>query len=107
MFGLFKKKEKIVPTSYPGFDVDLKEWMEEMVSYWEKTKPEKMYKLFCPSFGDYLPGRIQVSLSYDIFMKHIEDYREIKKRYPEVVKKAEKEYCSWSKFICGDPLDYY
>lgn len=107
LFKTFKKKEVIpAPMTYPSFDTNIVEWMEEVVLYWEKTKPEKMYMLFCPSFGDYIPGHIQAGTSYKKFKENIKAYREIKERYPDAVKKAKESYVDWSKYTDGDPLDY-
>lgn len=104
---LFNKKEVIhPPMAYPFFNTNIVEWMEEVVFYWEKTKPEKMYMLFCPSFGDYIPGRIQVGTTIEKFKENIEAYRAIKKRYPEVIKQAQEAYVDWTKYYDGDPLDY-
>jgi len=107
IFGFFKKKEECEKIPRFPSSNNIEEWIFQKVSYFERKCPEKMYMLFCPSFGDYLPANIVVGVSVDAMKKNLEFYRNIKKKYPDAVEKARENYCSHSKFIYGDPLDYH
>lgn len=109
IFCFFSKKDKEEGEKLPRFPSsnNIEEWMLQKVAHFEKNYPEKMYMLFCPSFGDYLPANVVVGVSLDAMKKHLDLYRNIKNKYPDAVEKARKNYCSHSKFIYGDPLDYH
>lgn len=103
---LLKPKIEIpAPEPHPNF-TNIPEWMEQKVAYFEHKYPEDMQLLFNPSCKDYLPLTITSGTSLNYFKEHIELYREIKKRYPEAVALAKKQYTTYSYFPDGDKEDY-
>jgi len=104
--NLFKKAITIPePDKYPNFN-NVEEWMNKKVEYFAATNPNEMYKLFCPSCGDYLPALIVVGTSEKTLKTFLEQYREIKKRYPEMVKLAKANFNEYAYYRVGDPTDF-
>ena len=104
--GIFGKKEPTnCPPKFPEFN-NVPEWMEDTVAYWAAERPEKMWMLFCPSSGDYLPLTIAAGTGERLFKENIQLYRNIKSRYPDAVATAKKNYTEYSRSLVGDNDDF-
>jgi len=108
IFGFRKKGVPIsAPTKRFPDSGEANDWMSQKVSYYEKYKPDALYRLFDPSTGDYLPLDVHVGSSWK--KEHQEHYRELKKKYPEAVKKARESFnknSMISRSVVGDPEDF-
>lgn len=93
------------PGNYPNSG-NVPEWMEQTAKHWEASHPEEMFKLFCPSFGDYLPQKVAAGASSDAFRKNVEVYRALKAKYPAAVEEAKRRFCEHSLSAAGPSEDY-
>lgn len=102
---LLKRKEVLEhPSRFPDAN-NVVAWMEDMVRYYQVMCPERMYALFDPTYGDYLPLAIHVATSRDTFhSKYLQAYRDIKNRFPEELKK--RDWAALNGYPSGDPEDY-
>jgi hypothetical protein len=83
------------------------DWMSKKVAYWAKNKPNELHNLFDPSSGDYMPLDVHVGSSWK--KEHLDHYRNIKKQYPDAVKKAKdstQKYSSYGYSSVGDRADF-
>lgn len=104
---LFAPKAVVVPAParFPSFD-NIPAWMEEKVAYFAATCPDKLFYLFCPSMGDYLPLTVTAGASQERFFNHVETYKALKAKYPEAAKEAKENVRDWSIFNGGPREDY-
>lgn len=93
------------PSRFPKFG-KTKEWMDEKIAYYQFKYPEQMDNLFNPSSGDYIPINIFSGLGHTELQKSLPYYRELKKQYPEAVKKAKENFLPYAYYREGDPEDY-
>jgi len=109
LFDRFKKKPKVQvvdPGQFPEIGSDIVQWMADVVEYWKATKPEKLWFLFCPSSGDYLPMRVTVGTSSKTMNQHMDAYRRLRDANPAAKAKAREQYLDYSKYSSGPDEDY-
>lgn len=83
------------------------EWMSQKVAHYAEHLPNDLNRLFDPSSGDYLPISFHVGSSWK--EEHQCHYREIKRQFPDAVKKAKSEFVKAKHInhaIVGDPEDF-
>lgn len=96
IFDRFKKKEPNVevadPGNYPRIGSDIAQWMAATVEYHKATHPDSLWKLFCPSYPDYLPTRVRVGTSEKTIRAHLGDYIQLRDANPEAKKLARQKF---------------
>jgi hypothetical protein len=110
MFDIFKKKqpepEMTYPGEYPRSRADIAQWMTDTVEYYKVKHPESLFKLFCPSYKDYLPVRVRVGTSEQIMAQHMGTYKQLRDANPEAKKLARQRYTEYEKYPSGPSDDY-
>jgi hypothetical protein len=88
VFNRFKNKTKKPSLNLPSWpdSNSANEWMAKKVAYYAQHDPENLPILFSPATGDYLPISVHTGSSWK--PEHLKFYRELKKKYPDAVKKA-------------------
>jgi hypothetical protein len=106
----FKKKapepEMADPGNYPRGRADIDQWMTDTVEYYKVKHPESLFKLFCPSYKDYLPVRVRVGTSEQIMAQHMGTYKQLRDANPEAKKLARQRYTEYEKYPSGPSDDY-
>jgi HD domain/Cytidylyltransferase-like len=96
MFDVFKKKQPKIevpdPGNYPRIGSDIAQWMRDAVEYHKATLPDSLWKLFCPSYPDYLPTRVRVGTSEKTIRAHLGDYVQLRDANPEAKKLARQKF---------------
>ena len=96
IFDRFKKKapepEIADPGNYPRIGADIAQWMRDTVEYHKATLPDSLWKLFCPSYPDYLPTRVRVGTSEKTIRAHLGDYVQLRDANPEAKKLARQKF---------------
>lgn len=109
MEGLFDRfKQKAEPQKPPRFPDrnDIDGWMTQQVEYYKQAHPDSVWRLFCPSMGDYLPQAVHAGVSREAFAQHINTYRDLKHQNPEAVKKALSQVVDYNIYRHGPSEDY-
>jgi hypothetical protein len=110
MFDIFKKKtpepEMTYPGEYPRSRADIGQWMTDTVEYYKVKHPESLFKLFCPSYKDYLPVRVRVATSEQVMAQHMGTYKQLRDANPEAKKLARQRYTEYEKYPSGPSDDY-
>ena len=107
IFGIFKKKEKEPELKRFPDSHEANDWMSKKVEHAIKHKPKTAHNLFDPSSGDYMPKDVHVGSSWE--PEHQEHYRSLKKKHPELVKKAKESFKTgrqYSQSRVGDDQDF-
>ena len=76
------------PKRWPDRSDDLEQWMRDKIAYY-KSKGWDPAKLFSPTTGDYFPIAIHTGFNFDAAAKMA--YRNIKREFPDLVKRAKEE----------------
>lgn len=107
IFKFFKKKEKEPELKRFPDSHEANDWMSKKVEHAIKHKPKTAHNLFDPSSGDYMPKDVHVGSSWK--PEHQEHYRSLKKKHPELVKKAKESFKTsgqYSQSRVGDNQDF-
>lgn len=109
IFDRFKTAKKPVavprPDHYPRLHA-VNEWMEQVVEFRKKWRPDDLWMLFCPSSGDYIPMRVIAGTSELTFKAHEKHYIKLRDSNPEAASKAKRNYLEYSYFSGGPSDDY-
>jgi len=96
IFDRFKKKppepEVADPGNYPRIGSDIAQWMAATVEYHKAKYPDSVWKLFCPSYPDYLPTRVRVGTAEKTIRAHLGDYVQLRDANPEAKKLARQKF---------------
>ena len=110
IFDRFKKKpaqpEVSDPGNYPRIGSDIAQWMADTVEYHKSKFPDSVWKLFCPTYPDYLPVRVRVGTSEKTMHQHLDDYINLRNQNPEAVRVARQKFDKNNTYPSGPREDY-